>query len=271
MDEQVEADLLKYMEEFSDEATQRWYAACGFPYQRGYLVHGPPGTGESSFSLSIADQFDMDISTLNLSGVGDAALMKLCANLPPRFVILEDLDTAGLGRRDDGHADQPTNQISRVTLSGLLNVLDGVSSKGRVLIMSTNHVEHLDKALIRPGRIDKKVYFELASRDITAQLFRTVFTQMPDSNKHSMEEVNGEMIERLAIEFAAKVPEMVFSPAEVLSFLLERKKSPAAAVSDVQDWVVKATGGTKLKREFLGKRWRGIWSSTVYVPSETLL
>lgn len=186
MDERMKTDLVKDMEEFLDESTQKWYAARGFPYRRGYLLFGPPGTGKSSFSFSIAGRFDLDIYTLNLSGVGDGTLMKLFADLPPHCVILlEDVDAAGMGRRDEGNAGQ-TKPGSGVTLSGLLNVLDGVSSQeGRVLFMTTNHIEHLDEALIRPGRIDKKVYFELAGKDMTAQLFCTVFAQMPDAHKHS--------------------------------------------------------------------------------------
>jgi chaperone BCS1 len=182
MDKQVKDDLLRDMEEFLDEPTQRWYAARGIPYQRGYLLFGPPGTGKSSFSLSIAGQFDLDIYTLQLSGTSDSKLMKLFAELLPHCVILlEDVDAAGLGRKDDANADQENNSSSGVTLSGLLNVLDGVSSQeGRVLVMTTNHIEHLDKALIRPGRIDKKVHIKLADENISTQLFHTVFKQTAD-------------------------------------------------------------------------------------------
>ncbi|KAL4780030.1 hypothetical protein BJX76DRAFT_361241 [Aspergillus varians] len=209
---------------------QRWYAAHGFPYQRGYLLFGPPGTRKSSFSLSIAGRFDLDIYMLNLSGFGDSTLITLFADLPSHCVIpLEDVDTAGMGRRDDTDASQTTKPSSGVTLSGLLNALD---------------------ALIRPGRSDKRVYFKLADKDITAQLLRTVFAQIPDTHKHSADEIDGEKFERLAIDFAAKVPEKAFSPAEVLSFLLERKKSPANAVSDVEDRVVKAReAASQPKRE----------------------
>jgi chaperone BCS1 len=83
--------------------------------------------------------------------------MKLFSELPPHcIVLLEDVDAAGMGHRDDSDIDQEDKSTSAVTLSGLLNVLDGVSSEeGRVLIMTTNHIEHLDEALIRPGRADK--------------------------------------------------------------------------------------------------------------------
>ncbi|KAJ5449509.1 uncharacterized protein N7458_005958 [Penicillium daleae] len=177
--------------------------------------------------------------------------MKLFAELPPRcIVLLEDIDTAGMGRRDDADVDQESSSGSRVTLSGLLNVLDGVSSQeGRLLIMKTNHIEHLDEALIRPGRTDKKVHFKLADRKMSAQLFHTVFKQMPDQ-KQSKKQLGDETIERLAVDFASKVPDQVFSPAEVLSFLMEQKNSPFGAVAGVETWAVKAKeAASQLKRE----------------------
>lgn len=177
--------------------------------------------------------------------------MKLFAELPPHcIVLLEDVDAAGMGRRDDAAADQESNSGSGVTLSGLLNVLDGVSSQeGRVLIMTTNYIEHLDEALIRPGRTDKKVHFNLADRKISAQLFHTVFKQVPDHNQ-SKKQLGDDTIERLAKDFASKVPDEVFSPAEVLSFLLEQKTSPLGAVARVETWVAKANeAASQLKRD----------------------
>ena len=167
--------------------------------------------------------------------------MRLFAELPPRcIVLLEDVDTAGVGRRDSVDADQDNESKSAVTLSGLLNVLDGVSSQeGRILIMTTNHIEHLDDALIRPGRSDKKVHFKLADQNISTQLFHAVFKQLPNQKQRN-EEHDQETVEGLARDVASKMPEQVFSPAEVLSFLLERKKSPYVAVSGVESWVAKA-------------------------------
>jgi chaperone BCS1 len=105
--------------------------------------------------------------------------------------------------------------------------------------MTTNHIEHLDEALIRPGRSDKKVHFKLADQNISTQLFHTVFKQLPNQ-KQCNEESDDETTEGLARDFASKMPDQVFSPAEVLSFLLERKKSPLDAVSGVESWVAKA-------------------------------
>ncbi|KAJ6163943.1 P-loop containing nucleoside triphosphate hydrolase protein [Penicillium chermesinum] len=221
MDQGVKDDILRDVEEFLDQDMQSWYAERGIPYKRGYLLFGPPGTGKSSFSLSLAGNHELDIYTLQLSNISDTTLMRV-------------------GRRDSIDADQANESKSAVTLSGLLNVLDGVSSQeGRILVMTTNHIEQLDDALIRPGRSDKKVHFKLADQNISTQLFHTVFKQLPNQ-KQCNQKYNDETIEGLARDFASKIPEEVFSPAEVLSFLLERKKSPYDAVSSVESWVAKA-------------------------------
>ncbi|KAF2179753.1 hypothetical protein K469DRAFT_798232 [Zopfia rhizophila CBS 207.26] len=83
---------------------------------------------------------------------------------------------------------QPTNGFkSLISLSGLLSVIDGVAShEGRVLIMTTNHPEKLDAALIRPGRVDMQVQFSLATkgqiRDIFYRMYSTEFDKMKDSS-----------------------------------------------------------------------------------------
>ncbi|OJD10512.1 hypothetical protein ACJ73_09770 [Blastomyces percursus] len=108
--------------------------------------------------------------------------------------------------------------------------------------MTTNHIERLDDALIRPGRVDRKVLFQLADGKMSSRLFCTVFKRSDGDQRITGKEFDNETIERLAGEFAAKVPDQVFSPAEILlSFLLERKQSPTDAVADVEDWVAKAS------------------------------
>jgi chaperone BCS1 len=198
MDEQEKNDLLKDMNEFLDEPTRKWYADRGIPYRREYLFFGPPGTGKSSFSLSIAGRFELDIYVVNLSGVNDSSLNKLFAELPSHCVnLLEDVDAVGLARRDDTGAapKKEENPKSGATLSGLLNALDGVSSQeGRVLIMTTNHIDHLDEALIRPGRVDRKVYFKLADRDMTFQLFYSIFQPSAEGRRAIADQIDDETV-----------------------------------------------------------------------------
>ncbi len=66
--------------------------------------------------------------------------------------------------------------MGQVSLSGLLNIIDGVASQGgRILTMTTNHIERLDEVLIRPGRVDRKVELGVADKKMTANLFSVVF------------------------------------------------------------------------------------------------
>ena len=228
-DAETKAALLNDITSFLAQDTREWYTKRGILYKRGYLLYGPPGTGKSSLSLSIAGHFDLDIYILNLASVGDGILASLFSRLPQHCIILlEDVDVATQNRLTDkeaAHSDSSASLIDKqaegVTLSGLLNALDGVGSQeGRLLIMTTNYIERLDDALIRPGRIDQKLEFRLADTSIINQLFRIVFKDGKDDKK----------IERLGHEFAGLVPELEFSPAEVLSLLLEHRRSPETAI-----------------------------------------
>lgn len=132
----------------------KWYAERGIPYRRGYLLHGPPGSGKTSFIQALAGELGYNICLLNLAerGLTDDKLNHLLGLVPERsFVLLEDVDSAFSKRDQTGEEGFK----SSVTFSGLLNALDGVaSSEERVIFMTTNHYERLDPALIRPGRVD---------------------------------------------------------------------------------------------------------------------
>lgn len=136
----------------------------------------------------------------------DQTLKGLFSKLPEKcIVLLEDIDAVGTSRSRNESPDEPAWPG---TLSGLLNTIDGVASQeGRVLIMTTNRVEKLDEALVRHGRVDLKAEFPLADAGMTAQVFKYIFAP---GGKES-----GQGVERLATEFASRVPEREFSPAEI--------------------------------------------------------
>jgi chaperone BCS1 len=244
--------LLEDIKSFLDLESRAWYARRGIPYRRGYLLHGPPGTGKSSLSLSIAGECDLDVYILSLTDVDDNSLRELFAELPTRCVVLlEDIDAATAThsrqrdvtpRKENGNFGNKKSG-GELSLSALLNAIDGVGSQeGRLLIMTTNHMEHLDAALIRPGRIDMKLELGLTTRDVNAQLFASIFRSNISDKEKSESEKGKEktMLKQLAADFASKVPEYEFSPADIQLFLLGYRKSPAMAVQNVQEWVVKA-------------------------------
>ena len=164
LDEGVKERILADVEDFL--SSSKWYYDRGIPYRRGYLLHGPPGSGKSSFIQGLAGELDYNIAMLNLSehGLTDDRLNHLLTVIPRRtLILLEDADAAFSNRRTQTDADGYRG--ANVTFSGLLNALDGVASaEERILFLTTNHVERLDEALIRPGRVDMTVRFGEATR-----------------------------------------------------------------------------------------------------------
>ena len=154
-------------------ASAKWYYDRGIPYRRGYLLHGPPGSGKSSFIQALAGHLDYNIAILNLSerGLTDDRLNHLLTVIPRRtLVLLEDADAAFSNRRVQTDADGYRG--ANVTFSGLLNALDGVASaEERILFLTTNHAERLDAALVRPGRVDMSVRLGEATKWQTGMLW----------------------------------------------------------------------------------------------------
>ncbi|KZT67586.1 P-loop containing nucleoside triphosphate hydrolase protein [Daedalea quercina L-15889] len=192
-------------------ASRKWYAKRGIPYRRGYLLHGAPGSGKTSMIHSIAGELGLDvyIVTLSRAGLDDTALTQLISEMPRRCIaLMEDIDAAfkrGVMRdlsAEDGPAHPPKvddskkdngddgddkegerpkphdDAASRVTLSGLLNALDGIGAQeGRILFATTNNYRALDPALCRPGRMDLHVEFHLASRYQAEHMFKSFFME----------------------------------------------------------------------------------------------
>ena len=160
-----------------------WYYSRGIPYRRGYLLYGIPGSGKSSFIQALAGELDYNIAILNLSerGLTDDRLNHLLTVVPRRtFVLLEDVDAAFGNRRLQ--ADSDGYQGANVTFSGLLNALDGVASvEERVLFLTTNHIDRLDEALVRPGRVDMTVRLAEATRCQAANLWDRFYGELDGS------------------------------------------------------------------------------------------
>lgn len=179
----VKESIVADVKEF--QSSSKWYYDRGIPYRRGYLLHGPPGTGKSSFIQALAGELDYDIAILNLSerGLTDDRLNHLLTIIPPRtFVLLEDVDVAFANRRVE--SDPDGYRGATVTFSGLLNALDGVASaEERVLFLTTNYVERLDSALVRPGRVDMSISLGKATRYQVEQLWDRFYGENADSHK----------------------------------------------------------------------------------------
>ncbi|KAF9889629.1 hypothetical protein FE257_007137 [Aspergillus nanangensis] len=245
--------ILRDISEYLHPHTKQWYANHGIPYRRGYLFSGPPGTGKTSLASAIAGAFGLDIYVLSLldANMTESQVIRLFSEVPSQCVVLlEDIDVAGVSMRRDipreARTDngRPGNRLepsgsSTISLSGLLNAIDGISShEGRILIMTTNAPQILDRALIRPGRVDLHIQFELPSREELRGLFLSMFSDITGVGPRETDDKSeGIAVEELAEQFACKVPERQLSLAEVQGFLLQYKKRPAEACAQISDWI----------------------------------
>ncbi|WVQ69972.1 uncharacterized protein L199_008196 [Kwoniella botswanensis] len=207
---QMKEKLLKDVERFLSDKETRSYASRGIPHRRGYLLYGSPGSGKTTLVTAIASKLDLNIYVINPAqrGMDDANLAKLFRDRPSKSVILiEDIDCIfPKGRNyhvhsseaddEDGQSEgaieeeayeaalEPQTAIaaggggkhdlapSTVTMSGLLNAIDGVSSQeGCVLVATTNHPNRLDPALSRAGRFDVNLEFRYAIPQQARELY----------------------------------------------------------------------------------------------------
>ncbi len=188
---------------------QDWYVARGVPWRRGYLLHGPPGTGKSSAIRAIASDLGQNLAILDISRktLTDDLLCEAMVEAPKdAILVFEDIDAVFAGRSKD--------QPDGVSFSGLLNAIDGVAAQeGRALFMTTNHLEKLDPALIRPGRIDQRVRLGLVGADAGEAMFLRFF---PEDTA-------------LAATFRKQLGDGQYSPAELQGWLLANASDAKAA------------------------------------------
>ncbi|KAJ3670308.1 hypothetical protein LUZ60_010632 [Juncus effusus] len=207
---------------------KEYYSRIGKAWKRGYLLYGPPGTGKSSMISAIANFMEYDIYDLELTTVKtNSDLRKLFIETKGKsIIVIEDIDCSLdlTGRREKKKKEEEENEEEtgkkkrssrydeeesmKVTLSGLLNFIDGLWSacgEERILIFTTNHVEKLDPALIRTGRMDKHI--EMSYCDFES--FKVLAMNYLDIESHDMFDT----IRRL-------LDEVKITPADVAEHLM---------------------------------------------------
>ena len=161
-------DLFKQIQTFFDDEDD--YIEHGVPFKMNFLFHGIPGTGKTSLIYTIASHFNFDIAFLNITrDLDDNTFTRAVTNLPDNSIlVLEDIDALFVER----------DTKCGVSFSTVLNVLDGMTKKHKLLtFLTTNYKDRLDSALKRSGRIDYELEFSYASKKQTKAMYSYFFKE----------------------------------------------------------------------------------------------
>jgi len=175
---------------------REWFIERGLPWKRGILLHGPGGTGKSSLVRAMAMHFGLPLNHFYLSSMDDNDFKKAwesSASNTPCIILLEDFDAVF-------HKRTPVNKDSNLNYDTILNMISGVNdSSGILLVITTNHIEHIDEAMgvtvenkngisSRPGRIDRVVYMGVMENDQRQKLIHKILRDWPELEKNAFDE-----------------------------------------------------------------------------------
>ena len=218
----LKTKLITDVDDFVSEETADWYRSHGIPYKRSYLFWGAPGAGKTSLIQALAAKLQRNVCYLSPTHpeITDDNLKNAVQRCPSdSILVLEDVDALFGAKREKKIEKSP------LTFSGLLNAIDGVGSAiGQIFILTTNHREQLDPALIRNGRVDLHVGFGPAEPEQIRSLFAQFYP-------HAAEGLAAAFETNLT---AALRGQEVSMAALQHYFIMQRKKSAEAASEEVQ-------------------------------------
>ncbi|VVB04749.1 unnamed protein product [Arabis nemorensis] len=215
MDPEKKEEILNDLVAFSNG--KEYYKKIGKAWKRGYLLYGPPGTGKSTMISAMANHLNYNIYDLELTAIKNNSELRklLTATSNKSIIVIEDIDcsadlTANRIKKESKSTNEQDKDENAVTLSGLLNFIDGIWSacgQERIVVFTTNHLEKLDPALIRRGRMD--MHIELSY--CTYEAFKILAKNYLDLDDHD---------EFKKIKSLLK--ETKFSPADVAENLMAK-------------------------------------------------
>ncbi|CAN1167342.1 AAA-ATPase At5g57480 [Linum perenne] len=266
MDPAKKVEIMNDLKDFA--GGQEFYQRTGRAWKRGYLLYGPPGTGKSSMIAAMANFLGYDIYDLELTEVhNNSELRKLLMKTSSKsIIVIEDIDCSiNLGNRKKraaaavggGGYDPAEIRIgtesdgggNSITLSGLLNFTDGLWSccgSERIFVFTTNHVEKLDPALLRSGRMDMHIFMSYCSFPALKILLANYLGFRQEDDR---ELPDGGVLRK--IEEVIEKAEM--TPADVSEVLIKNRRDTVKAVAELLEVMKQraagaAVGGRRGKR-----------------------
>ena len=216
--------LIGDIEEFTK--SRKWHEDRGIPYRRGYLLYGPPGNGKTTIVQGIANHFNMSIHVLHLAAksISDTRLNQLFSSVQENSIVLiEDIDCIFKKRDTEAEDNTQKSSLEALTMSGLLNAIDGVAaSESRIVFMTTNFPELLDAALTRPGRVDMKILIGNATKSQAMRIFKRFYPETSDDD---------------AERFGNLVGNEKYSMAKIQGLLIAYKTNPEGAISNAIEFM----------------------------------
>jgi chaperone BCS1 len=217
---------------------EKYYRRVGRAWKRGYLLYGPPGTGKSSMIVAMANFLEYDIYDLELTQVKNNTELRklLIATTNKSIIVIEDIDCSldlsdrkkkkkQQQKEKPSEPDEPdeseSNEDSKVTLSGVLNFTDGLWSccgSERLFVFTTNHIDRLDPALLRSGRMDRHIFLSFC----TFGAFKILARNYLSIEDHELFSEIQDLIE------AAQM-----TPADVTEHLMKMADDPTTALHDL--------------------------------------
>ncbi|KAG7606423.1 putative AAA+ ATPase domain, ATPase, AAA-type, core, AAA-type ATPase domain-containing protein [Arabidopsis thaliana] len=250
MDPRKKQQIMDDLKDFAEG--QVFYQKTGRAWKRGYLLYGPPGTGKSSMIAAMANYLGYDIYDLELTEVhSNSELRKLLMKTSSKsIIVIEDIDCSinltnrkknssnvssqrsyydaetrnGSGSGSGGSGEEGGNG-NTITLSGLLNFTDGLWSccgSERIFVFTTNHIEKLDPALLRSGRMDMHIYMSFCN-------FPSLKILLKNYLGYGVEDINGDVLKEM--EMVVEKAEM--TPADVSEALIKNRRDKEKAIREL--------------------------------------
>ena len=171
LDKEVKNEVNKCIDNYDNKELKERLNKLGINLKMNLILSGLPGTGKSSLMFAIASKLNKDISTIDFNNreLTDHSFICATNKIPKNSIfVLEDIDALYISRNKSDE--------NRVSFSCILNFLDGIYSKEDLItIITTNHLDKLDKAIIRPMRIDNIIHFTHCSKYQYNEIFKLIF------------------------------------------------------------------------------------------------